>query len=115
MGEGTLRQSLCWQEAGGQAGARFSPAPAQSLDFDAVSSLQPRCLEPCPGQLQPPWGLRCSDLPAQLRGGRGGLSPGLGHGEGAMGGLPTSYVNHVSGAARSPLSSQSPPQSRKIP
>lgn len=61
------RQSLCCQEAGGQAGARWSPTPTLSLDFDGVSSLQPRCLEPCPGQLQPPWGLWYSDLPAQLR------------------------------------------------
>ena len=74
-------QNLCWQKAGGQAVARLSPIPPLSLDFDGVSSLQPRCLEPCPGRLQAPWGLWCSDLPAQLWGGGGGLSPSLDHGE----------------------------------
>lgn len=63
-----MRQSLCWQEAGGQAAARLSSTLMLSLDSDGMSSLQPRCLEPCPGQLQ------CSDLLAQLEG-CGGLSP----------------------------------------
>ena len=47
-------QNLCWQKAGGQAVAHLSPTPPLSLDFDGVSSLQPRCLEPCPGRLSLP-------------------------------------------------------------
>ena len=94
--------------------ARLSPTPPLSLDFDGVSSLQPRCLEPCPGRLQPPCGLWCSDLPAQLWGVVEGSAPGLDHGERGweVGWLPLP-VRNVAGEVPPNQSSQSQPQNKQ--
>lgn len=67
--------------------ARSSRTLTLPLDFDGVSSLRPRCLEPCPGQLQSPWGLQCSDLLSSCGGG-GGVQPQVWAMEGRVGWLP---------------------------